>query len=112
MCWLIDSGPAKKVFNKGDGEEKLKSVSKKFFKAQVKPGNATVKQFKNNQQPEKFGKKRKLQDAEEGGEQIFKPGCQGKTGFGKQKSCSCSSRSSSFCLPSQIGWVTPGLLRV
>uniref|UniRef100_A0A8D2PNC3 Pumilio RNA binding family member 3 n=1 Tax=Zosterops lateralis melanops TaxID=1220523 RepID=A0A8D2PNC3_ZOSLA len=50
-----------------------KSVSKKFFKAQVKPGNATVKQFKNNQQPEKFGKKRKLQDAEEGGSDSKKP---------------------------------------
>lgn len=80
---LIDSGPAKKVFNKGDGEGKPKSVSKKFIKGQLKPGNATVKQFKNKQQPEKFGKKRKLQDGEEGGEQIFKPGCQRKTGFGK-----------------------------
>uniref|UniRef100_A0A8C3R213 Pumilio homolog 3 n=1 Tax=Cyanoderma ruficeps TaxID=181631 RepID=A0A8C3R213_9PASS len=68
-----DSGPAKKVFNKGDGEGKSKSVSKKFIKGQLKPGNAAVKQFKNKQQPEKFGKKRKLQDGEEGGSDSKKP---------------------------------------
>lgn len=83
MCWLIDSGPPKKVFNKGDEEEKPKLISKKFVKGQLRPGKTTVKQFKNKQQPEKFTKKRKRQDGEEGGEQIFKPGYQGKPGFGK-----------------------------
>ncbi|NWT56548.1 PUM3 protein, partial [Erythrocercus mccallii] len=68
-----DSGPAKKVFNKGDGEGKPKSISKKFIKGQLRPGNATVKQFKNKQQPEEFGKKRKLQDGEEGGSDPKKP---------------------------------------
>ncbi|NXG02726.1 PUM3 protein, partial [Sakesphorus luctuosus] len=68
-----DSGPPKKLFNKGDEEGKPKSISKKFVKGQLKPGRATVKQFKNKQQPEKFAKKRKLQDGEEGGSDSKKP---------------------------------------
>ncbi|NXT08545.1 PUM3 protein, partial [Prunella fulvescens] len=64
-----DSGPPKKVFNKGDEEGKPKSISKKFVKGQLRPG----KQFKNKQQPEKFAKKRKLQDGEEGGSDSKKP---------------------------------------
>ncbi|NWR04434.1 PUM3 protein, partial [Paradoxornis webbianus] len=70
-----DSGPAKKVINKGDGEGKPQSVSKKFTKGQLKPGNATVRRFKNKQQPtnSKFGRKRKLQDGEEGGPDSKKP---------------------------------------
>lgn len=53
------------------------------MKGQLRPGRTTVKQFKNKQQSEKFAKKRKLQDGEEGGEQIFKPGYQWQLGFGK-----------------------------
>ncbi|XP_039946331.1 pumilio homolog 3 [Hirundo rustica] len=68
-----DSGAAKKVFNKGDEEGKPKSISKKFIKGQLRPGNAAVKQFKNKQQPEKFSKKRKLQDGEEEGPDSKKP---------------------------------------
>lgn len=83
MFWLIDSGSPEKVFNKGDEEGKPKSISKKFVKGQLRPAKATVKQFKNKQQPEKFAKKRKLQDGEKGGEQIFKPRYQRKSGFGK-----------------------------
>ncbi|XP_059729695.1 pumilio homolog 3 [Haemorhous mexicanus] len=68
-----DSGLPKKVFNKGDEEEKPKFISKKFVKGQLRPGKATVKQFKNKQQPEKFAKKRKCQDGEEGGSDSKKP---------------------------------------
>lgn len=53
------------------------------MKGQLRPGRASVKQFKNKQQSEKLAKKRKLQDGEEGGEQIFKLGYQWKLGFGK-----------------------------
>lgn len=53
------------------------------MKGQLRPGKASVKQFKNKQQSEKLAKKRKLQDGEEGGEQTFKPGYQWKLGFGK-----------------------------
>ncbi|NXY63621.1 PUM3 protein, partial [Callaeas wilsoni] len=68
-----DSGPPKKVVIKGDEEGKPKSISRKFVKGQLRPGKATVKQFKNKQQPEKFAKKRKLQHAEEGGSNSKKP---------------------------------------
>ncbi|KFV07573.1 Pumilio domain-containing protein KIAA0020, partial [Tauraco erythrolophus] len=68
-----DSGPPKKLTNKGDEEGKPKSVSKKFVKGQLSPGRASVKQFKNKQQSEKFAKKRKLQDGEEGGSDSKKP---------------------------------------
>lgn len=66
------------------------------MKGQLRPGRASVKQFKNKQQSEKFAKKRKLQDGEEGGEQIFKPGYQWKNRFWE---IHCSSRSSCFPLP-------------
>ncbi|NXB70199.1 PUM3 protein, partial [Donacobius atricapilla] len=68
-----DSGPAKKVFTKRDEEGKPKSLSKKFIQGQLRPGNATVKQFENKQQSEKFAMKRKLQDGEEGGSDSKKP---------------------------------------
>ncbi|XP_010158550.1 PREDICTED: pumilio domain-containing protein KIAA0020-like, partial [Eurypyga helias] len=68
-----DSGPPKKLLNKGDEEEKPKSISKKFVKGQLRPGRASVKQFKNKPQSEKFAKKRKLQDGEEGGPDSKKP---------------------------------------
>ncbi|KFP80293.1 Pumilio domain-containing protein KIAA0020, partial [Acanthisitta chloris] len=68
-----DSGPPKKRSNEEDEEGKPKSISKKFVKGQLKPGRATVKQFKNKQQPEKFAKKRKIQDGEEGGSDSKKP---------------------------------------
>ncbi|KFP08288.1 Pumilio domain-containing protein KIAA0020, partial [Calypte anna] len=68
-----DSGPPKKIFNKGDEEGKPKSISKKFGKGQLRPGRTNVKQFKNKQQSEKLGKKRKLQDGEEGGPDSKKP---------------------------------------
>uniref|UniRef100_A0A8C3JXP2 Pumilio homolog 3 n=1 Tax=Calidris pygmaea TaxID=425635 RepID=A0A8C3JXP2_9CHAR len=68
-----DSGPPKKLLNKGDEEGKPKSISKKFVKGQLRPGKGSVKQFKNKQQPEKFAKKRKLQDGEEGGSDSKKP---------------------------------------
>ncbi|NXV05892.1 PUM3 protein, partial [Cettia cetti] len=68
-----DSGPGKKVFNKGNEEGKPKFISKKFIKGQLRPGNASVEKFKNKQQPEKFGRKRKLQDGEEGGSDSKKP---------------------------------------
>ncbi|XP_063279139.1 pumilio homolog 3 [Prinia subflava] len=77
-----DSGPAKKVFNTGDEEGKPKFVSKTFIKGQLKAGNAAVKQFKNRQQPEKFAKKRKLQDGDRGGSDSKKPKW---TEFKKQK---------------------------
>uniref|UniRef100_A0A8C5TNG4 Pumilio RNA binding family member 3 n=1 Tax=Malurus cyaneus samueli TaxID=2593467 RepID=A0A8C5TNG4_9PASS len=50
-----------------------KSISKKFVKGQLRPGKATVKQFKNKQQPQKFAKKRKLQDGEDGGSDCKNP---------------------------------------
>ncbi|NWH73713.1 PUM3 protein, partial [Piaya cayana] len=62
-----DSGSPKKFLNKRDEEGKPQSVSKKFVKGQLRTGRATIKQFKNKQQSEKFAKKRKLQDGEEGG---------------------------------------------
>ncbi|KAM6392245.1 pumilio homolog 3 isoform 2-T2 [Rhynochetos jubatus] len=68
-----DLGPPKKLLNKGDEEGKPKSISKKFVKGQLRPGRASVKQFKNKQQSEKFAKKRKLQDGEEGGSDSKKP---------------------------------------
>ncbi|KAF2978156.1 hypothetical protein EK904_007287 [Melospiza melodia maxima] len=68
-----DSGPPRKVFNKEDEEEKPKLISKKFVKGQLRPGKTTVKQFMNKQQPEKFAKKRKCQDGEEGGSDSKKP---------------------------------------
>uniref|UniRef100_A0A8B9PUD8 Pumilio RNA binding family member 3 n=1 Tax=Apteryx owenii TaxID=8824 RepID=A0A8B9PUD8_APTOW len=68
-----DSGPPKKFHNKGDEEGKPKSISKKFVKGNLRPGKASVKQFKNKQQSEKFAKKRKLQDGEEKGPDSKKP---------------------------------------
>ncbi|KAM9508270.1 pumilio homolog 3 [Guaruba guarouba] len=68
-----DSGPPKKLIKKGDEERKPKSISKKFVKGQLRPGRAAVKQFKNKQQSERFAKKRKLQDGEEGGSDTKKP---------------------------------------
>uniref|UniRef100_A0A672V290 Pumilio RNA binding family member 3 n=1 Tax=Strigops habroptila TaxID=2489341 RepID=A0A672V290_STRHB len=70
---LRNSGPPKKLLKKGDEEGKPKSISKKFVKGQLRPGRATVKQFKNKQQSEKFAKKRKLTDGEEGGSDSKKP---------------------------------------
>lgn len=63
-------GPPKKFPEKGDEEGKPKSTSKKFVKGNLRPGKATIKQFKNKQQSGSLAKKRKLQDGEEGGEQI------------------------------------------
>ncbi|NXX98770.1 PUM3 protein, partial [Centropus bengalensis] len=68
-----DSGPPKKLLKKGDEEEKPQSISKKFVKGQLRTGKASVKQFKNKKQPEKFAKKRKLDDGEEGGSNSKKP---------------------------------------
>ncbi|KFP53129.1 Pumilio domain-containing protein KIAA0020, partial [Cathartes aura] len=68
-----DLGPPKKILNKGGEEGKPKSTSKKFVKGQLRPGRASVKQFKNKQQSEKLAKKRKLQDGEEGGSDAKKP---------------------------------------
>ncbi|NXN94346.1 PUM3 protein, partial [Rhinopomastus cyanomelas] len=68
-----DSGPPKKFLNKGDEEGKPKPISKKLVKGQLRPGKTTVKQFKNKEQSEKFAKKRKLQDGEEGGPDSKKP---------------------------------------
>ncbi|KFQ28253.1 Pumilio domain-containing protein KIAA0020, partial [Mesitornis unicolor] len=68
-----DSGPSKKHLNKGDEEEKPKSISKKFVKGQLRPGRAGVKQFKNKQQAQNFAKKRKRQDGEQGGSDSKKP---------------------------------------
>ncbi|XP_075266697.1 pumilio homolog 3 [Opisthocomus hoazin] len=68
-----DSGPPKKFLNKGDEEEKPKFISKKSGRGQLRPGKASVKQFKNKQQSEKLAKKRKLQDGEEGGSDSKKP---------------------------------------
>ncbi|XP_065512723.1 pumilio homolog 3 [Caloenas nicobarica] len=68
-----DSDPPKKLLNKGDEEGKPKTISKKFVKGQLRPGRASIKQFKNKQQSEKFAKKRKLQDGDEGGSESKKP---------------------------------------
>ncbi|KFZ63353.1 Pumilio domain-containing protein KIAA0020, partial [Antrostomus carolinensis] len=68
-----DSDPPKKLLNKGGEEGRPKSISKKFVKGQLRPGRASVKQFKNKQQSEKLAKKRKLQDGEEGGSDSKKP---------------------------------------
>ncbi|XP_062455616.1 pumilio homolog 3 [Rhea pennata] len=68
-----DSGPPKRFHNKGDEEAKSKSITKKFVKGNLRPGKASVKQFKNKQQSEKNGKKRKLQDGEEKGPDSKKP---------------------------------------
>ncbi|KAM8792734.1 pumilio homolog 3 [Eudromia elegans] len=68
-----DSGPPKKFQSKGDEEGKPKSISKKFVKGNLRPGKASVKKFKNKQQLEKPGKKRKLQDGEEQGTDSKKP---------------------------------------
>ncbi|NWX89692.1 PUM3 protein, partial [Nothoprocta pentlandii] len=68
-----DSGPPKKFHSKGDEVGRPKSISKKFVKGNLKPGKASVKKFKNKQQPEKSAKKRKLQDGEEKGPDSKKP---------------------------------------
>uniref|UniRef100_A0A8C0FGP6 Pumilio RNA binding family member 3 n=1 Tax=Bubo bubo TaxID=30461 RepID=A0A8C0FGP6_BUBBB len=68
-----DCSPPKKLTNKGDEEGKPKSISKKFVKGQLRPGRASVKQFKNKQQSGKLANKRKLQDGEEGGSESKKP---------------------------------------
>ncbi|NWI92100.1 PUM3 protein, partial [Pitta sordida] len=67
-----DTGPPQKLFNKGD-EGNPKSVSKRFVRGQLRPGRAPVKQFNDKRQPEKFAKKRKLQDGEERGSDSKKP---------------------------------------
>uniref|UniRef100_A0A452IEJ6 Pumilio homolog 3 n=1 Tax=Gopherus agassizii TaxID=38772 RepID=A0A452IEJ6_9SAUR len=61
-----DSRPPKKFHSKGSEEGKPKFTSKKSEKGNKKLGKANVKQFKSKQQPEKFTKKRKLQEANEG----------------------------------------------
>ncbi|NXX75801.1 PUM3 protein, partial [Urocolius indicus] len=68
-----DSGPPKKLLNKRDEEGKPKSLTKKFTKGQLTPGRTTVKQFKNKQHSDKFTKKRKLRDGEDGGPDSKKP---------------------------------------
>ncbi|KAM6304218.1 pumilio homolog 3 isoform 2-T2 [Podargus strigoides] len=67
------NGPPKKFLGKGDKKGDPKSISKKFVKGQLRPGRASVKQPKNKQQSEKFAKKRKFQDGEEGGSDSKKP---------------------------------------
>jgi len=58
----------KTFHSKGDEEEKPKSISKKPVKGNLRPGRASVKQFKNKQQSEKLAKKRRYQDSTQGGE--------------------------------------------
>uniref|UniRef100_A0A8C0BAV0 Pumilio RNA binding family member 3 n=1 Tax=Buteo japonicus TaxID=224669 RepID=A0A8C0BAV0_9AVES len=70
---LLDCSENSKLLNKGDEEGKPKPISNKFVKGQLRPGRASVKQFKNKQQSEKLAKKRKLQDGEEGGSDSKKP---------------------------------------
>uniref|UniRef100_A0A8C0J3W2 PUM-HD domain-containing protein n=1 Tax=Chelonoidis abingdonii TaxID=106734 RepID=A0A8C0J3W2_CHEAB len=68
-----NSGPPKKFHSKGGEKGKPKFRSKKSEKGNKKLGKASVKQFKSKQQPEKFTKKRKLQEANEGGSAPKKP---------------------------------------
>ncbi|XP_021236021.1 pumilio homolog 3 isoform X2 [Numida meleagris] len=68
-----DLVPSKTFHSKGDEEEKPKSISKKFVKGNVRPGRASVKQFKNKQQSEKLAKKRKYQDDMQGESDSKKP---------------------------------------
>ncbi|XP_067425443.1 pumilio homolog 3 isoform X2 [Emydura macquarii macquarii] len=68
-----DPGPPKEFHSKKGEEGKLKFRSKKSEKGNQKLGKARVKQFKSKQQPEKFTKKRKLQEDNEGGSVPKKP---------------------------------------
>ncbi|XP_038257736.1 pumilio homolog 3 isoform X1 [Dermochelys coriacea] len=68
-----DSGPPKKFYSKRGEEGKPKFRSKKSEKGNKKLGKTSVKQFKSKQQPEKFSRKRKLQEDNEGGSVPKKP---------------------------------------
>ncbi|CAM5114909.1 unnamed protein product [Eretmochelys imbricata] len=68
-----DSGPPKKFYTKRGEEGKPKFRSKKSEKGNKKLGKTSVKQFKSKQQPEKFSRKRKLQEDNEGGSVPKKP---------------------------------------
>uniref|UniRef100_A0A8V0YHM1 Pumilio RNA binding family member 3 n=1 Tax=Gallus gallus TaxID=9031 RepID=A0A8V0YHM1_CHICK len=68
-----DSVPLKTFHSKGDEEEKPKSISKKPVKGNLRPGRASVKQFKNKQQSEKLAKKRRYQDSTQGESDSKKP---------------------------------------
>ncbi|XP_043402411.1 pumilio homolog 3 isoform X3 [Chelonia mydas] len=68
-----DSGPPKKFYTKRGEEGKPKFRSKKSEKGNKKLGKTSVKQFKSKQQPEKFSRKRKLPEDNEGGSVPKKP---------------------------------------
>lgn len=68
-----DSVPLKTFHSKGNEEEKPKSISKKPVKGNLRPGRASVKQFKNKQQSEKLAKKRRYQDSTQGESDSKKP---------------------------------------
>nr|XP_032622986.1 pumilio homolog 3-like [Chelonoidis abingdonii] len=67
-----DSGPPNKFHSKGGEEGKPKFRPKKSEKGNKKLGKTSMKQFKSKQQPEKFTRKRKLQEGNEGGSALKK----------------------------------------